>query len=148
MPVRCLAAAVLTMFCLGCGPEVVPIAKVKGTIKFKGEPLADAAVLFAPEKGRAATGKTDSSGNYTLTTESPGDGVAVGKHQVTVSKMGPPKGMTAEAYAQLQQSAGAGTAVPPGKSVIPEKYGVLGASTLQATVEAGKENVINFDLTE
>ena len=148
MPVRCFAVTVLTMICLGCGPEVVPIAKVKGTIKFKGEPLADAAVVFAPAKGRAATGKTDSNGVYTLTTETAGDGAAVGKHDVTVSKMVPPNGMTAEAYAKLQQSAGAGTMVPPAKSAIPEKYSILGSSTLQANVESGKENVIDFDLKE
>ena len=53
----------LWALCLGCesGPE---IASVEGTVTMDGKPLANATVLFVPENGRPAGGRTDERGHY------------------------------------------------------------------------------------
>ncbi|HMC89367.1 MAG TPA: carboxypeptidase-like regulatory domain-containing protein [Gemmataceae bacterium] len=53
-----------------------------------GQPLPGATVLFMPEdgSGRAATGLTDSEGNFLLTTYKDNDGAVSGNYRVLVSK--------------------------------------------------------------
>ncbi len=142
---RCVFLGVLLLN--GCSRSDAPsMAKAKGTLTYQGKPLADATLLFVPEKGPPAFAKSDASGNFQLTTKSPGDGGAVGTHKVTVSKVGPPKGMTAEQFEKLKTSAGAGTQVPQGTSIVPDKYTRTESTPLTATVEAGKANEISLKL--
>lgn len=82
---------------LGCGgadePERERTVQVTGNVKYKDQPVADAAVAFIPEtelgktaEKKGAFGKTDASGNFTLTTFVAGDGAVPGKYTVTVQK--------------------------------------------------------------
>ncbi len=135
------------MLVVGCSKSDAPVtARVKGTVNYQGKPVPDATLLFVPDKGPPAFGKTDSAGNFELTTKSPNDGAAVGTHKVSVTKIGPPGGMTEEQYQKLKASAGAGTQVPAGVSLIPEKYSRTETTTLTATIEAGKTNEISLKL--
>jgi hypothetical protein len=60
---------------------------VRGTVTYRGKPLAGASVTFMAQGApRAAVGKTDEAGNFQLTTFEPGDGAVPGTHSVTVKK--------------------------------------------------------------
>jgi hypothetical protein len=69
--------------CGGSGPRTIPVS---GTVTYKGKPVANANVSFAPEdpSGLIATGVTDSSGHFKLGTLAAEDGAIVGKYRVTV----------------------------------------------------------------
>ena len=70
----------------GCGGSgVAGLLTVEGEVTYDGKPVANAAILFIPEKGQSAYGVTDSRGHYMLTTRAPGDGALPGGYRVTVS---------------------------------------------------------------
>jgi hypothetical protein len=71
---------------VGCGNNngLVPVS---GKVTLDGKPLVDAAVgFFADAGGVPAVGTTDAEGNFTLTTQKPGDGATPGQNVVTVTK--------------------------------------------------------------
>jgi hypothetical protein len=66
----------------GCnrGPA---LASVEGTVRMKGQPLANVQVEFWPESnGARSTGLTDKDGRYQLTYDGKQAGAAVGPHRV------------------------------------------------------------------
>ena len=139
----------------GCGGSDVPADRpatheVTGIVKFKGEPIEGANVTFKPDGGeRGASGITDASGKYTLTTFSAGDGAIAGKYKVIVSKVEIQGG---DPSYYDENSPNYGKEIPPEAEektvyVIPEKYGKVESSGLTATVSEGS-NDIPFDLTE
>lgn len=72
----------------GCRPSDPGPVPVHGTVTLDGQPLDGATIGFSPEgKGQAATGTTDASGRFSLTTFTPGDGAIPGRHIVTVLKI-------------------------------------------------------------
>jgi hypothetical protein len=77
---------------LGCSrPNRPATFPVHGTVTYRGKPVAGASVEFlTPGASRPATGVTDDSGHYRLTTFESDDGAIVGTHVVTVIKMGSP----------------------------------------------------------
>ena len=84
--VCCLVAVSIS----GCGGKF-STAPVSGTITLNGSPLSDATVTFTPAavgaEVPASTGRTDTSGKYTLSLisdDSPG--ALVGKHTVRIAK--------------------------------------------------------------
>jgi hypothetical protein len=88
MQKRVIALLSILVLIAGCGSNGPEMAKVRGIVTLDGKPVEDAAVGFAPQNGdRPATGTTDASGQFTLTTFTPGDGAVVGTHTVTVSKI-------------------------------------------------------------
>src|SRR5205807_651437 len=74
----------------GCGGSDGPV-QVRGTVRYRGQPLPNALVTFMPETPEAlpASGLTDVEGHYQLGTRSVRDGVHVGKHRVTITARGP-----------------------------------------------------------
>jgi hypothetical protein len=118
-------------FCLGCenGPE---IASVEGTVTMDGKPLPNATILFIPENGRPAGGRTDDRGHYVLNFTESRDGAIPGKNTIQITT-------AAEAT-----EAADGTPIPAQREIIPTRYN--SQSALEFTVEAGKKNVANFDL--
>lgn len=120
---------------LGCGGGVARdrTVPVKGVVLFRGQPLADASVTFSPEKGRPATGTTNASGEFTLTTYENNDGAIPGQHMILVTKYEPaPAG---DPYAKL-------------KSIIPERYSELRTTPLTKTVENGDNPRIEIVIEE
>jgi hypothetical protein len=128
--IRILCGCLLA-FCLGCdrGPE---IASVEGTVTMDGKPLSNATVVFIPENGRPAGGRTDERGHYSLIFTRGRSGALLGKNSIRITT-------AAEAT-----EAADGTPIPAQRETIPAKYN--SQSTLEFTVEGGKENIANFDL--
>jgi hypothetical protein len=158
-----VASCVLVAGCSGSGRPA--IAPVRGTVTYKGRPVAGATVVFlcsgAP---RLAVGKTDERGEYRLTTYEPNDGAMIGNHVVTVKK----KDLEAEtadtnvavtgqalhgealssAIAQsMRESSQQAKKAEKAGSLLPTKYAYLKTSDLRKDVVDG-ENVINLDLTD
>lgn len=152
------AAALVAM--TGCSSGDPAVNFVQGTVTIDGKPLDNATVIFSPIEGsggRPATGKTDASGVYTLTdmqATGTGAGAAAGQYRVAITKViegslveGP--GEDAEGADDAAEDAGAGspTAAMVMKSEIPESYGRADSSGLTATVQAGKNENVDFELS-
>jgi hypothetical protein len=81
------------MLIAGCGGQPYPLAPVAGQVTFKGQPLAQAHVLFQPvgepnaeNVGPPSVGHTDDQGRFTLrTVDRDSAGAVVGKHRVFIT---------------------------------------------------------------
>lgn len=120
----------------GCGDGRPPLHPAVGLVTYRGEPVADASVMFYPDEGRAAFAKTDAHGRFSLMTYTPGDGVVAGAYRVTVSKVvsrAPPT--EANPY-------------PTAVTVLPPEYANVDTAGLSAEVTPGGENDFLFELVE
>jgi len=124
-----LIAAVFT----GCGGAgTVPAG---GTVTYKGQPVADANVMFTPEGGgEIATGRTDAQGKFSLGVAKPGDGAVPGEYRVSLTPKEAPR-------AEGDYSA---SAPPP----FPVQYTNATGSTLKATVKRGEKNDFPLELKD
>lgn len=163
----CLGVGILSISLAGCGGNTskIKIVSAGGTVTFKGSPLADATVIFTPEKGPVAMGISDAQGKFTLATGA-SRGAAVGKAKISVSV--PQAGDTSSAAMNMDQkpkSAQDGasfmanmakaqydktktTGEKKTKGLIPEKYASPEASGLTATIseDASKNSNIEVKL--
>ena len=128
------AAVLMATAITGCaGDDSKPMANlvpVTGTVTFDGKPLEQGRVMLVPEDekaGQPASGAV-TSGNFTVITTVSAPGVVAGKYKVRIESL----------------EGGGATVMPaPGekpkkpKSLIPEKYGDLKNSGLEAEVKAG-----------
>jgi len=79
------------VFVFGCGPgNGLNLAKVRGRVTYKGEPVKNGTVFFMPDEqkgtiGPPAVGSITSDGSYIMSTESAGDGVIVGSHKIGIT---------------------------------------------------------------
>jgi hypothetical protein len=86
-----LLAALSLIPCAGCGQAAgnaapVSTVPVKGTVRYKGRPLARGTVKFEPESvGREAQGEIGPDGTFTLSTYAACDGAVLGNHRVAVT---------------------------------------------------------------
>jgi len=90
----CLGLAALS----GCGGPPLPVARVSGKVTCKGQPVSGGSITFSPvgdgksnNSGKAATGKLNDNGEFTLSTYGTNDGAVVGKHRVALSIDDPTK---------------------------------------------------------
>jgi hypothetical protein len=122
-----MAALIVT----GCGQS--DTISVTGTVTLNGKPADQAEVMFTPAEGRMASGVTDSSGRFELSTNSPGDGAVPGDHKVTVVEYYPP---------------GKPPPMTPGPlpSRFPAKYGDSSQTPFSAKVQRGQKNDFKFDM--
>lgn len=134
----------------GCGGgdknPGVDLEPVTGTVMLDGAPVEGAMVVFHGEQG--ASGITDSSGKFTLTTFDPGDGAKVGLYKVTVSKS-EMVGVD-DSYNDVN-SPNYGKEPPPAaagkrKYIIAEKFSKPDTAGLTADVQSGA-NDFKFDVT-
>lgn len=132
---------------------------VSGTVTQKGKPIEGAIVAFTPEAdGRPASGVTDASGKYILTTLVSGDGAVPGKYKVTIAKydkkLAPaapktpgkatdPYDITNEYPADYNEMQASEIAAAISKNLLPAKFANPNASGLQAVV-AEQENTFDF----
>lgn len=141
------------------GPETYPVT---GTVTRNGEPVEGAIVSFT-SSGSAlpASGTTDSSGVYQLSTNTSGDGAMAGTYQVTIAKYDtnlPESGAATESdledpyditdeypdgYDEMEESE---LAASISKNLLPEKYSRTNSSGLEATVTAEGENTFDFQV--
>jgi len=129
----------------GCGQKDMRVRRVpvSGTVLYKGEPVADAEVVFdSGGSTPAAAGKTDKAGRFQLTTFDLNDGAAPGEYKVSVRKVQ----VTSKApKADTDDAVG----VPPDeKWLLPVKYGNSATSGFTATVNESGENEFKFELVE
>lgn len=127
-------------------------------------------VTFHPAgDGKAAVGKTDASGKYSLTTWAKDDGAQAGKYQVTISKYDAPEqepaaetaettesdpeeifapdfqGEYPEDYDEMEETE---KAAAISKNILPAKYASPKTSGLKADVVAEGENLHDFTLDQ
>lgn len=143
--------ALLSLFCflLGCGEAGLDGAiRTTGKVTYKGAAVEGATVVFSPVgEGRAASGITDASGKFSLTSLTAGDGALAGKYNVFISKstVGGRTDMTPdEARATLSD---ARPKVIAPQDALPVKY-KNAAGGLTAEVTAGGSNDFPFDLQD
>ncbi|MCA9003919.1 MAG: Ig-like domain-containing protein [Planctomycetaceae bacterium] len=86
-----LTTAALLVCCMGCsgGGDQVKLAPVSGVVTMDGKPLADVVVIFSPDKGNPSSGRTDSSGKYTLLFKENAKGALLGPHRISIITGGP-----------------------------------------------------------
>lgn len=129
-----LAVAVLVG---GCGGgDGLKREAVSGKVTFNGKPLEQGTIQFLPTQGDQNAGAWGQivDGAYSIGTS---EGPAAGEYSVSITSA---------------SSGGAAADVPPGDdsgqvdpNAVPEQYNLR--TTLKATVEAGKANELNYDLT-
>ncbi len=130
----------------GCGKADTRPRRVlvSGAVLHKGQPVAEATVLFIPVGSTpAATGKTDAQGRYRLTTFESNDGAVPGEYAVAVRKI---KVIASSTPGTVPDDFV--TAPPDEKWLLPTKYGHGESSGLAATVKEGVENDFRFELAE
>jgi hypothetical protein len=73
-----------TLFALaGCGKGDYPeMARVTGTVTYKGKPVPNMMVNFMPTEGRPSWGKTDASGKFEMIYDADYKGAKMGHHKV------------------------------------------------------------------
>src|SRR4051812_28296289 len=70
----------------GCGRGDLPeIARVTGTVTYKGKPVPNMMVNFMPTAGRPSWGKTDAEGKYEMILDSDYKGAYIGHHKVYIT---------------------------------------------------------------
>ena len=146
-PLDCHLAAVRAALLIsaaavvGCGART---SAVQGVVLLDGKPVPNASVQFVPQgAGRDATGHTDASGAFSMSTLQPGDGVVAGEYKVVIS---PPLGTPdPKVYASNEEAMAAASKAPPPKaSSFPQLYTRLDQTPLQQTVPVSGK--VTFDL--
>jgi len=89
-----LGAALVVGFS-GCGPDHgMSLGRVSGTVTSRGEPVRFGTVIFMPDAtkgtdGPPAMGTLQPTGEFSLSTDSAGDGALVGFHKVGIVGLDP-----------------------------------------------------------
>ena len=140
-----LSLSFLLIALAGCnrGPQ---LAKVVGTVTYKGKPVAGAHLMFVTAVGRPGFADVDEKGHFEAFTVSPGDGVLVGEQVVTLSPH-----FNVVGNAQQSRNApgdGGPIASQPLTQSWPDKYRSATTSPLKIVVEPGKVNEFNFNLED
>lgn len=145
-PVLCLRQPVASFFffafagltLIGCSPSgTAPTVPAAGVLTVGGQAVANVNITFTPEVGRSATGQTDASGAFVLSTFTEGDGAVQGTHKVTLS--------TSTAEVPMPGTPEAESYVPA-PLPFPEKYGGLNTTDLEVTLAAGGDREIALSL--
>ena len=124
---------------VGCGQPAYKLAPVSGTVTLDGEPLADGVVNFQPkgQTGKAAApgsvGRTDSAGNYQLTTIYDEPGASPGFHKVKIYSYSP------------ESAAASDVDTGPNQERVPERYNYRTKLTCEVSAEGTDQ--AGFELT-
>ena len=172
-----LLSTATLVFGFGCAGNGLNLAKVRGKVTYKGEPIKNGTVMFMPDEskgtvGPPAVGTITSDGSYIMSTESAGDGVIVGSHMIGITGV-EEKPVSSEAVAPTPESDPKGymkakakdaTAARSGavkkdaetftdrggqkwQFVVPKKFTNPQESGIIAKVVSGS-NTMNFDIDE
>jgi len=108
--------------------ETIPPVPAAGTVTYKGKPLKEGTIRFAPQFGKEANG-TIVDGKFTMTTVKDGDGAEPGLNLVVIKSV--KKG-------------------PGGQEVsnIPVRYNDQMTSKLEANLPPEGKTDLTFDVTE
>jgi hypothetical protein len=131
-----LTCAVLLTGC-GGGADHLKVVPIAGVVKYKGSPVADADIVFYPEKGPVGSAKSDAKGAFQIKTNGQSGGLA-GKSKVTVS-------------------APQNSAIPPSdgramefanKSTVPSKYSSESTTDLSVDIASGGNRELQLELKD
>jgi hypothetical protein len=142
----------------GCSGAKSKTYPVEGVVTEDGVPVDGATVTFNPttEGGVIATGRTDSKGEFHLTTYTSGDGAVAGEYAVTISKQEGVAGTQemdfknmsqeerAKKMAEMGKSAGTGATTgihAKPKNSLHESYAKADTSQLKAKVPLDNNKV-------
>jgi hypothetical protein len=138
-----IAALVTLPFLLasaGCGKGDYPeMAKVTGTVTYKGKPVPNMMVNFMPTAGRPSWGKTDAEGKFEMIYDEDYKGVKMGHHKVyftppaTATIGGPASKASRKAIAE------AAGLTPDEMADIRSKYGLETTTKLEVDVKTDPE---------
>jgi hypothetical protein len=151
------ALALLFLSASGCGGRYTPVA-INGVVTLDGKPVEGASVSFLivgeEKEGRPATGVTDATGTFHLSTMGKDDGALPGNYKVVIAKWVPlkpdvkipdfpktPEGKAARDEF-LYRLYGDG---PRQKNSLPARYGDSNNTPLSCSVDGAK--TVNFELT-
>lgn len=152
-----MVATALACGCAPSGPDHPATYAVTGKVTLDGNPVEGAVVAFVPSAGgNSATGITDASGAYQLSSFGSNDGAVPGEYKVKVTKFqgaggevapgavtGPVDdgGQHPENYVESAEDAA------PAENELPASYADATTSGLSATVtENASQNVFDFEL--
>ncbi|MCI0334120.1 MAG: carboxypeptidase-like regulatory domain-containing protein [Planctomycetes bacterium] len=152
---------------LGCTSGSSGTVGVSGKVTKGGQPVSGALVAFRSTSaaGKAASGTTDASGEYKLTTFINGDGALPGSYQVTVTKFAgaaPPSvtgGTEAtpadvDAIYKAMEAQGQNVLTPEKlapvdtRNEIAAKFANPQTSGFTAEVKSGGDNKFDFEVTD
>ena len=162
----------LPLALVGCGGEAVaPAYPVSGKVIHLGKPVVGAIVSFTPKArdasgdtgassaaGLPASGVTDGSGVYKLTTRTAGDGALPGRYSVTVAKydkklepkapansgkLADPNDITNEYPTGYNEMQAAEIAASLSRNILPPRFANPQTSKLETDVVKGDNN---FDI--
>ena len=144
---------------VGCSKDLGQFATVSGTITLDGTPVEGAKVEFhgttESESGRDVfSTTTDSSGKYMIAGVGKNPGIPPGLYKVVVTKYNtkdgsnrPPEGLDAgQIDAMISDTGAAGKAAIV--NLLPKEYALPGTTKLSVTVESGKNEGKDFNLTK
>ena len=78
-----LATLPFVLALAGCNNSDYPaLARVTGTVTYKGKPVPNMMVNFMPTAGRPSWGKTDAQGKFEMVYDEDYNGVEIGHHKV------------------------------------------------------------------
>ena len=124
----------------GCGKGDYPaMAKVTGTVTYKGKPVPNMMVNFMPTEGRPSWGKTDAAGKFEMIYDEDYKGVKMGHHKVYFT---PPATATiggAKSKGSSKAIAEAAGLTPEEMAEIRSKYGLEETTKLEVDVKKDPE---------
>ena len=146
---RCGWVLLAALAAAGCGEsgassqERMQTVPVSGRVAYRGKPLGNVAVIFQSNDGKvSATGTTDASGTFRLTTYAPDDGAPPGSYKVTVASGTPVKEIEPGVLAPTPEEGETNATKPP----IPVRYTDPTRSDLTADVTENGTNRFAFEL--
>ena len=155
-------------FSFGCSESgQIPVARTSGVVTYQGNPVEDADVIFVPEGiSRTASGRTNASGEFSITTYNTDDGAVVALNTILVvkevqassappdmSKIGVDEDRGKKAMAEYQKKMlntpmNAKAKKESGPALIPRKYSDLKSTPLKLSVVAGGKNHFKIELKD
>jgi hypothetical protein len=139
VPAAVLLLVLVPLLVAGCGrSNRLPTFAVRGQVSYQGRPATAALVIFHPVAGGEQfadvrpTGRVAADGSFTLTTYQANDGAPAGEYDVTIDWREP--------TAPVEGA-------PPGRSLLPPRYGKPQLSKLHAHIQEGTNELEPFRLT-
>jgi hypothetical protein len=132
----CLVAATGLWLIAGCGGDGPQEVSVRGTVRYRGQPVEGAAVKFWSAAGDLHAGTTDTAGKFQFDVNLP-VGAEFAEFGVAVSKQ-----------ERVSQSDTADDPYAPAREVLPVRYANRAQSGLRAKVTLDGENSFDFNLED
>lgn len=145
-----LLALTILLAVLGCGQDPPP-ATVEGTLRLAGKPLDNCLVTFLPEPGQEtarthSTGLTDERGIFRLRWDDQREGVAVGRHRVTVQDLSASNGVVRRDHGTVDAETTEDSPPPPvRRSRVPNTYRSPATTPLRKEIKPGHQ-VVDLDI--